>query len=207
MPTPVCQGNPRTLPTAVILALIVFGGCTPYEYRGDANAYTSSDRLIVPVDYTGPNAVFVRPLGIRRPREDGDLRLDVLIAGEHAFDAATRWASAAAQGTGSANAVISLRRTAPDATPLSLTFAGDRATCTPLDDTGRELDRGLNAYDRRIMLTFILSTSPGFRPGTYDVSLELPSDANAAPWDVGRLDIAIETRKLTIHISDTSRID
>lgn len=202
--------NPRTLPTVILASLAavaVFFGCGYPVYRGDENAYMASERLVVPGAYERPDSVYVRILGVRRARHDGDLRIDILIAGDHAFEAARQWLSAAGSGGGTANAVLSLRRTSPDAAPISLTFTGDRAVASPLALDGTELHRGLSAGDKRVMLTFILDASPAFKPGAYDVALTVPRGINAGPWDIRELDIALETQPLTVQMSDTSRID
>ena len=202
-----CINKPHA-PIATLLFLACFAGigCGVPYYRYDANTYLNSPRLHVPTDRLDDATVYVTPLGIRRARETGDLRLDVLLAGRNAFDVAIEWIDAPRRG-GQANAVLSLRRVTPDAQPISLRFAKDAAIGTPLTDTGEELHRGLSRGDQRIMLTFALDTTPSWRPGLYEILLQVPEGSLSTPWNVGNTAIIIDQDPMRIQVGETTRLE
>ena len=198
----------RTTPTAILLALIAFGGCVDPSYRADTGAYFNNPRLVTPTlpPGTPQDAVYVAPLGIRRSRADGDLRVDVLLSGPNAFDIAQQWTEAPARNA-AANAAVSLRRINPDPAPLNLRFTGPRIEAVPINADGRELYRGIGRGDERIMLTLTLSASPSFSPGRYELTLLVPQGEQATAWSIGSSTIAVDRRAMNVIISNTGNIE
>lgn len=193
------------------MALAVFGGCGNPYYPSEQDVYSNSPRLQLPQKPLGAGTVYVRALGLRppsRPHEQGDLRLDILLAGPRAFDVASQWLYAPPpRGDAAANAVVALRRTSPDAQPISLRFAGDALTAEPIADNGDGLGRGIRRGDERIMLTLTLDCSPAWTRGLYEVQLLVPSAALAEPWRVGGVEIVVEEAPMRVKVYESRRME